>query len=90
MTKADKDALKENSRVLENKLADFGVQGRVVDVHPGPVITRYEFEPASGVRIPATRLSSVVFPDPLGPITATFSFLPTANSGISRRNSPDG
>lgn len=51
VTKADKDALKENSRVLENKLADFGVQGRVVDIHPGPVITRYEFEPASGVRI---------------------------------------
>jgi S-DNA-T family DNA segregation ATPase FtsK/SpoIIIE len=51
VTKADKDALKENSRVLENKLADFGVQGKVVDIHPGPVITRYEFEPASGVRI---------------------------------------
>ena len=50
-TKADKDALKENSKVLENKLADFGVQGKVVEVHPGPVITRYEFEPASGVRI---------------------------------------
>jgi len=51
VTKADKEALKEKSKVLENKLADFGVQGRVVDVHPGPVITRYEFEPASGVRI---------------------------------------
>ena len=50
-TKADKDALKENCKVLENKLADFGVQGKVVEVHPGPVITRYEFEPASGVRI---------------------------------------
>ena len=51
VSKADKEALKENSKVLERKLADFGVQGKVVEVNPGPVITRYEFEPASGVRI---------------------------------------
>lgn len=51
VSKANKEALKENSSVLENKLADFGVQGKVVEVNPGPVITRYEFEPASGVRI---------------------------------------
>jgi S-DNA-T family DNA segregation ATPase FtsK/SpoIIIE len=40
-----------NSRILEKKLLDFGVQGRVVTVHPGPVITMYEFEPASGVKV---------------------------------------
>ena len=51
VSKSDKEALKANSKVLESKLADFGVQGKVVDVHPGPVITRYELEPASGVRI---------------------------------------
>jgi len=51
VTKADKEILKENSKVLESKLADFAVQGKVVEVNPGPVITRYEFEPASGVRI---------------------------------------
>ena len=51
VSKADKEVLKENSKVLESKLADFGVQGKVVEVNPGPVITRYEFEPASGVRI---------------------------------------
>ena len=50
-TKAGKDALRDNSRTLENKLADFGVVGKVVEVNPGPVITRYELEPASGVRI---------------------------------------
>jgi len=50
-TKAGKEALRENSKTLENKLADFGVEGKVVEVHPGPVITRYELEPASGVRI---------------------------------------
>ncbi|MFQ5456049.1 MAG: DNA translocase FtsK [Nitrospirota bacterium] len=40
-----------NSRILEKKLLDFGVEGRVLQVHPGPVITMYEFEPASGIKI---------------------------------------
>jgi S-DNA-T family DNA segregation ATPase FtsK/SpoIIIE len=40
-----------NSRILEKKLADFGVLGRVVTVHPGPVITMFEFEPGSGVKV---------------------------------------
>jgi len=38
VSKADKEVLKENSKVLESKLADFGVQGKVVEVNPGPVI----------------------------------------------------
>ncbi len=50
-TRANKEALRENSKTLENKLADFGVVGKVVEINPGPVITRYELEPASGVRI---------------------------------------
>ena len=40
-----------NSRILEKKLLDFAVGGRVVTVHPGPVITMYEFEPAPGVKV---------------------------------------
>ncbi len=47
----DRDSLIMNSRILEKKLADFGVMGRVVTVHPGPVITMYEFEPAPGVKV---------------------------------------
>ncbi|MEE2679804.1 MAG: DNA translocase FtsK 4TM domain-containing protein [Myxococcota bacterium] len=47
----DRDSLIMNSRILEKKLADFGVGGRVITVHPGPVITMYEFEPASGVKV---------------------------------------
>jgi len=47
----DRDSLLMNSRILEKKLADFGVQGRVVRVHPGPVITMYEYEPAPGVKV---------------------------------------
>ncbi len=47
----DRDSLLMNSKILEKKLADFGVQGRVVRVHPGPVITMYEYEPAPGIKV---------------------------------------
>ena len=47
----DHESLIMNSRILEKKLQDFGVGGSVVKVHPGPVITMYEFEPASGVKV---------------------------------------
>lgn len=39
------------AQMLENKLRDFGVEGKVVEVRPGPVVTVYEFEPAPGVKI---------------------------------------
>jgi len=47
----DRESLIMNSRILEKKLGDFGVNGRVVTVHPGPVVTMYEYEPASGVKV---------------------------------------
>ncbi|MGH7828117.1 MAG: DNA translocase FtsK [Candidatus Binatia bacterium] len=49
--KVDKDTLHANSIILQKKLADFGVEGEVVAVRPGPVITMYEFKPASGVKV---------------------------------------
>jgi S-DNA-T family DNA segregation ATPase FtsK/SpoIIIE len=49
--KYDRDSLIMNSRILEKKLQDFGIGGRCVTVHPGPVVTMYEFEPASGVKV---------------------------------------
>lgn len=49
--KYDRDSLLMNSKILEKKLADFGVTGRVVRVHPGPVITMYEYEPAAGIKV---------------------------------------
>lgn len=49
--KVDHQYLQEQSRTLEQKLMDFGVQGNVTEVLPGPVITRYEFSPAPGVKI---------------------------------------
>ncbi|NDY89675.1 DNA translocase FtsK [Ideonella livida] len=44
------ESLELTSRLIEKKLADFGVQVRVVAAQPGPVITRYEIEPATGVK----------------------------------------
>lgn len=41
----------EKSRILVRTLEDFGIQGKVGEVHPGPVITQYEYAPAAGVRI---------------------------------------
>jgi S-DNA-T family DNA segregation ATPase FtsK/SpoIIIE len=44
------ESLEMTSRLVEKKLKDFGVEVRVVAAHPGPVITRYEVEPATGVK----------------------------------------
>ncbi|NPU85299.1 MAG: DNA translocase FtsK [Syntrophaceae bacterium] len=50
-SRVKRDSLIANARILEKKLADFGVEGRVLEVKPGPVITMYELEPAPGVKI---------------------------------------
>jgi S-DNA-T family DNA segregation ATPase FtsK/SpoIIIE len=50
-TKQRRENLIANARLLEKKLADFGVEGKVTEVKPGPVITMYELEPAPGVKI---------------------------------------
>ncbi len=47
----DESQLEHSARVLEQKLADFGVEGRVVEVQPGPVVTMYKFEPGSGIKV---------------------------------------
>lgn len=54
----DEAALKMQSQMLVNKLMDFNVEGRVTEIHPGPVITMFEFEPAPGVKL--SRISNLV------------------------------
>jgi S-DNA-T family DNA segregation ATPase FtsK/SpoIIIE len=46
-----REELLEDARLLETRLREFGVRGRVVEINPGPVITRYEVEPAVGVKV---------------------------------------
>ncbi|MFH1198666.1 MAG: DNA translocase FtsK 4TM domain-containing protein [Candidatus Omnitrophota bacterium] len=43
--------LEANARILEETLEDFGISGKVTDIERGPVITRYELEPAPGVKL---------------------------------------
>lgn len=43
--------LLDQSRQLEETLANFGVQAKVIDIHYGPVITRYDLQPAPGVKV---------------------------------------
>jgi S-DNA-T family DNA segregation ATPase FtsK/SpoIIIE len=47
----DRDSLMMQARILEKKLKDFNVQGEIVEVKPGPVVTMYEFAPAPGVKV---------------------------------------
>jgi len=47
----DRDNLTMAARMLEKKLLDFNVEGDVVEVKPGPVVTMYEFAPAPGVKV---------------------------------------
>jgi DNA segregation ATPase FtsK/SpoIIIE, S-DNA-T family len=49
--KLDRNALAMNARLLEKKLKDYGIDGEVVEICPGPVITMYEFSPAPGIKI---------------------------------------
>ena len=53
----DKEALTMNARLLEKKLKDFGVDGEVVEICPGPVVTMYEFAPGPGVKV--SRIASL-------------------------------
>jgi DNA segregation ATPase FtsK/SpoIIIE, S-DNA-T family len=49
-TALDTAALEQNARLLESVLDDFGVEGRIANVRPGPVVTLYELEPAPGIK----------------------------------------
>ena len=46
----NEDALRKNAELLQNVLNDFNVQGEIVSIHPGPVVTLYELEPAPGTK----------------------------------------
>jgi S-DNA-T family DNA segregation ATPase FtsK/SpoIIIE len=46
----DNDRLLEKGRILQAKCSEFGVTGTVKEIHPGPVVTTYEFKPDAGVK----------------------------------------
>ncbi len=51
VTKPSKEELIERSDLLEKKLLDYSVEGKVTYVSPGPIVTMFEFEPAPGIKI---------------------------------------
>ncbi|MCX7965107.1 MAG: DNA translocase FtsK 4TM domain-containing protein [Syntrophorhabdaceae bacterium] len=55
--KIDREDIRQNASILEDKLKDYGIEGRVTEVKPGPVITLYEFEPAPGIKV--SRISNL-------------------------------
>lgn len=46
----NEDALRKNAELLQNVLNDFKIEGEIASIHPGPVVTLYEFEPAPGTK----------------------------------------
>lgn len=49
--KPPRDEIFERAGLLEDKFKDFNITGKVTQVHPGPVVTMYEFEPSPGIKI---------------------------------------
>jgi DNA segregation ATPase FtsK/SpoIIIE, S-DNA-T family len=54
----DEDELKERAARLTEKFAEFGVTGAVTQIHPGPVVTTFEFKPEAGIKY--SRITSLV------------------------------
>ncbi len=54
----DESALRMNAELLMNVLEDFNIKGDIVSIHPGPVVTLYELEPAAGIK--SSRVISLV------------------------------
>ena len=50
-TEVREDALREEARILVEKSAEFGVNGQVTQINPGPVVTTFEFRPEAGVKV---------------------------------------
>ena len=46
-----KDDIINSARSIEARFSEFGIHGTIKEVHPGPVVTMYEFEPASGIKL---------------------------------------
>jgi S-DNA-T family DNA segregation ATPase FtsK/SpoIIIE len=49
--RVSRDSLREDAQILVQKLEDFNISGKITEISPGPVITRFEFEPAPGIKI---------------------------------------
>jgi len=53
VVKTKEEDLLASAQHLEKTLLDFGIQGKVVEIHPGPIITRFDYTPAPGIKVQA-------------------------------------
>jgi len=49
--KIDKETVFRKAKLIEDKLKDFGVSGKITEIRPGPIITMFEYKPAPGIKI---------------------------------------
>ncbi|MDX1975513.1 MAG: DNA translocase FtsK 4TM domain-containing protein [Rickettsiales bacterium] len=81
-------ALTQNARLLESVLRDFGVNGEIVEIRPGPVVTLYELEPAAGTKSSRVIGLSDDIARSMSAISARIAVIPGRNAiGIELPNS---
>jgi S-DNA-T family DNA segregation ATPase FtsK/SpoIIIE len=81
------DILEETAGRLEKVIRDFGVKGEVIHVHPGPVVTLYEFEPAPGVKSSRVIALSEDIARSMSAVSARVAVIPGRNAiGIELPN----
>jgi S-DNA-T family DNA segregation ATPase FtsK/SpoIIIE len=81
------DILEERAGKLEKVIRDFGVKGEVIHVHPGPVVTLYEFEPAPGVKSSRVIALSEDIARSMSAVSARVAVIPGRNAiGIELPN----
>jgi S-DNA-T family DNA segregation ATPase FtsK/SpoIIIE len=81
------DILEETAGRLEKTIRDFGVKGEVIHVHPGPVVTLYEFEPAPGTKSSRVIALSEDIARSMSAVSARVAVIPGRNAiGIELPN----
>jgi S-DNA-T family DNA segregation ATPase FtsK/SpoIIIE len=81
------DILEEAAGRLEKVIRDFGVKGEVIHVHPGPVVTLYEFEPAPGIKSSRVIALSEDIARSMSAVSARVAVIPGRNAiGIELPN----
>lgn len=84
----DEVALSQNSKLLHRVLEDFGVRGDIIKIHPGPVVTLYEFEPAAGTKSSRVTGLSDDISRSMSAVSARIAVIPGKSSlGIELPNS---
>jgi S-DNA-T family DNA segregation ATPase FtsK/SpoIIIE len=87
-TRQDENALAQNAKMLEGVLQEFGVQGKIIEFKPGPVVTLYQLEPAPGTRSQRVINLSGDIARSMSAVSARISVVPGSNAlGIELPNS---